>query len=302
MTDDAALALVMLSELPRVGERAVVRICRLAAQRRLSLDDVLALPPVLLAEQYRLPAAAVTRLTTGRAALEAHARQMLARLHAVKAGVQWPGSPGYPRRWLDSADPAPPVVYLYGNPDVLVGPTVAILNSRIVTAATVSATVRVVQCAAVEGFTLVTGGMKSTHRIAAVAGRGAAAPRVVVLERGLFATFGADLTSDPFGFGPGRSAFDSDRTLAVSSFRLNDHAAPRNGRRRDQLMAALADVVIAVSARAGGEIERTCLRALDHGQCVLSWQGENRGLVAAGASILDEGSLGAGLSRFLPRG
>jgi len=302
MTDEAAaLALIMLSELPYVGERAVARICQLADQRRLSVGEVLALPPAVLAEDYRLPAAAVARLTTGRSALEAYCRQLLARLLSVSGEAQRPGDPGYPHRWRRCADPAPPVVYLYGNPAVLALPTVAILNSRTVTAATVSTTVRIVQCAAREGFTLVTGGMKSTHRIAAVAVRAAAAPHVVVLDRGLFATFGADLASDPFGFGPGRCAFDSARTLVVSSFRLNDHAAPRNGRRRDELMAALADVVIAVSARAGGEIERTCLRALDHGQCVLSWQGENRGLLAAGASAIDDSGLHAGLSRFLPQ-
>ena len=53
-----------------------------------------------------------------------------------------------------------------------------------------------------------------------------------------------------------------------------------------------ADVVVAASTRPGGEIERICFAALDRGQCVLSWQGENAGLVAAGAVPLDESQLG----------
>ena len=73
----------------------------------------------------------------------------------------------------------------------------------------------------------------------------------------------------------------------VSPFRLMDHAVPRNGRRRDELIGALADVVVAVHARAGGEIERVCFEALDRGQCVLSWYGENAGLVAAGATVIE---------------
>ncbi|NJR71608.1 MAG: hypothetical protein HC771_25740 [Synechococcales cyanobacterium CRU_2_2] len=50
------------------------------------------------------------------------------------------------------------------------------------------------------------------------------------------------------------------------------------------LGAALADVIIAVHARPGGVIEHVCLQALDRGQVVLSWYGENAGLIAAGAT------------------
>jgi hypothetical protein len=57
--------------------------------------------------------------------------------------------------------------------------------------------------------------------------------------------------------------------------------------------------VIAVNARPGGEIERVCLRALDAGQCVLSWLGENSGLVAAGARSIDDTDVVHGLRRFL---
>lgn len=105
---------------------------------------------------------------------------------------------------------------------------------------------------------------------------------------------------DPFGFGPGRSPLDAERTLVLSPFRLMDHAVARNGRRRDELVAALADVIVAVHARAGGVIERVCLAALDRGQCVLSWYGENAGLVAAGATAIEEGNLNS-LVRYVAR-
>jgi hypothetical protein len=124
---------------------------------------------------------------------------------------------------------------------------------------------------------------------------------VIILDRGLFATFADANPYDAFGFGPCRSPLDTRSTLVLSPFRLNDHAVPRNGRRRDQLMAALADLVVAVSARPGGEIERICLQALDRGQSVLSWHGENRGIVAAGATPIDEEDLRAGLQQFLTR-
>src|SRR6185295_5638718 len=115
-------------------------------------------------------------------------------------------------------------------PDVLDTSTLAVLNSRTISEQSVAASLAVVHAAAPQGFTVVSGGMKTNYRITAVAGRAAAAPRCIVLDRGLFATFGAHLDRDPFGFGPGRSALDAEHTLVVSPFRLMDHAAPHNGR------------------------------------------------------------------------
>jgi hypothetical protein len=115
----------------------------------------------------------------------------------------------------------------------------------------------------------------------------------------LFAAFPRGLARDPSGFGPRHSPLDPHRTLTLSSFRLHDHAAPHNGRRRDQLIAALGDMVIAVNARPGGEIERVCLQALDTGQSVLSWLGENAGLLEAGARSIDDTDVAHGLRRFV---
>jgi predicted Rossmann fold nucleotide-binding protein DprA/Smf involved in DNA uptake len=180
---------------------------------------------------------------------------------------------------------------------VLSSPTLAILSSRTLTETTVSATVTIAQQAARERLTVVSGGMKGAYRIAALAAR--AACRAIVLDRGLFAALGESLDRDSFGLGPGRATLDASRTLVLSPFRPNNHAAPGNGRRRDELVAALADIVVAVHARPGGEMERTCLRALDRGQCVLSWNAENAGLIEAGALPLDEADLRRGLNRYL---
>jgi predicted Rossmann fold nucleotide-binding protein DprA/Smf involved in DNA uptake len=252
-----------------------------------------------LGREYGLPAAARTRLERDRLWHTAHCRALVAHLAAAGAVVCQPGDRDYPRRWTERADPAPPFAYLYGAPELLACPSVALLMSRTVDELTVTATVRVARRAALEGLALVVGGMKATHRIAAVTARAAGAPRLVVLDRGLFAAFGGPLEFDPFGFGPGRARFDPSATLVLSVFRPHDHATPRSGRRRDALIAALGDLVVAVSARSGGEVERICLRALDRGQCVLSWQGNNSSLAAAGAIAIDERDVERGLRRFL---
>ena len=299
MDYEAALALVTLAELPRVGERRLLRVQDLARGQRLRIADILSLAPGRLAREYGLPAPALTRLQRDGLWHTAHCRALIARLAACGATISAPDEAAYPHRWLDRGEPAPPLAYLYGAAELLATPCVALLASRGVSEHTVTATVQVSRRAALDACAVVVGGMKSTHRIAAVTSRAAGAPRVIVLDRGLFAAFHGQPEFDPFGFGPGRSRFDPRATLVLSVFRPLDHATPRSGRRRDELIAALGDVVVALSARPGGEIERICLRALDRGQIVLSWQGNSPSLVAAGAVAIDEHELAQGLLRFV---
>src|SRR5437868_6492960 len=138
--------------------------------------------------------------------------------------------PHYPARLRQRLRPAATVVYGLGNPAVLHGLTLAVLNSRNLSETSVSASLIAVRAAAAQGFTIIGSGMKSTYRITAAASRAAAAPRVVILDRGLFAAFGARVDRDPSGLGPGRAALDVERTLVLSTYRLLDHAVARNGK------------------------------------------------------------------------
>jgi predicted Rossmann fold nucleotide-binding protein DprA/Smf involved in DNA uptake len=301
MNKEAALLALMLSELPGVGDKVAARILARNRQRGHSLATFFRLPVAVLEDDYALPALTLSRLDAHRGEHEARCRWLLEQLTAAGGFVYMPEDAAYPARVLQRLVPPPSVLYGSGNLEVLRAPTLAVLNSRELREHSVSVSLAVVQAAAAQGFTLVGGGMKTAYRITAVASRAAAASRVVVLDRGCFATFGAHFDRDPFGFGPVRSRLDAARTLVLSPFRLLDHAAPRNGPRRDALVAALADVIVAVHARPGGGIERVCLAALDRGQSVLSWYGENRGLVAAGATAIEEADVEQGLARFLPR-
>ncbi len=299
MNFETALALITLAELPRVGERRLAHVQRIAHGQGLPLTGVLGLDAAALAHDYRLPTPALRRLQRERLWHMAYCRALVARLAACGAQVCQPGDPEFPQRWHDRASPLPPLAYVYGATELLDRPAVALLASRGINEHMVTATVQIAQAVARAECTLVVGGMKTTHRIAAVTVRAAGAGRVIVLDRGLFAAFGGRPEFDPFGFGPGRSRFDPRGTLVVSVFRPDNHATPRNGRRRDELIAALGDVVVALNARAGGEVERICLRCLDRGQCVLSWQANSPALVAAGAVAIDERDLASVLHRFL---
>ncbi len=301
MNKDDTLHAIMLSELPQVGEKAAQRILTTNRERHHSLATFFRLPAAVLRESYELHAAAIERLTVEREEHDTRCRWLADNLERVGGEALLIASPAYPSRVRQRVEPPPAVLFRVGEPSILASPTLAVLNSRSIDERAVYASHAAVQAAIEQRFTVVTGGMKASHRISAVAARSAAAPRAIVLDRGLFATFGGRVDRDPFGFGPGRGPLDSQRTLVVSPFRLMDHAAAHNGKRRDELIAALADVIIAVHARPGGVIEHVCLQALDRGQVVLSWYGENAGLIAAGATPIEESDLAGELTRYLSR-
>ena len=203
MNYETTLALVTLAELPRVGERRLSRVQAVARGQ----------PRPALPYHRSGPEHPGARLRfTRRRIAQTPARGLLAfgtlrsaaltPLGLWRAGGQ-PGDSSYPKRWLERGDPAPPLAYLYGAAQLLDAPCVALLASRGVGEQMVSATVHIAQRAAREDFALVVGGMKSTHRIAAVTGSGGRrTAHLVVLDRGLFAAFGGQPEFDPFGFGP----------------------------------------------------------------------------------------------------
>lgn len=301
MDKETLLHAIMLSELSHVGRTGAARILAINRKRQHGLATFFRLPPVVLSEDYELPAQAIAQLGAGRGELETHCRWLADRLRETDGRSFVLSDHDYPARARERLPSPPVVLYGFGSWEVLEAPTLAVLNSRSVTERTVTASLAVARTAVEQGFTLIGGGMKASHRITAVAARAAAAPRVVVLDRGIFATFGAATDRDPFGFGPGRSALDRARTLVFSPFRLMDHAAAHNGKQRDELIAAFADVIIAVSARPGGVIEHVCLQAIDQGQVVLNWDGENAGLMAAGATSIDEAALTGELRQYLTK-
>ncbi|MGD9762965.1 MAG: DNA-processing protein DprA [Candidatus Binatia bacterium] len=285
MDRDTALGLLTVAELPRVGERRLRRIQAAARAADLPFARLPELPARRLAE-IGVPEAALRRLATDRIWHTARCAALAQRLHAAGVRLCALGDRGYPRGWAHRATPPPPLVYLHGDIALLHRPTVALLSSRLVSGTTVTATLSVARAAAAAGFAIAVGGMKATHRIAAAAVHTLGAPRLVVVDRGLLSAFSGDLERDPFGFGPLRPPFDRRHTLALSPFRPEDHGLPCSGRRRDALIAALGDLVVAVQARPGGEIEGLCSNILARGGHVLVWQAENERLMAVGAQAV----------------
>jgi len=291
--------IVQLAELPHVGLKGLTRI--LAVNRSLgrSLERFFQLPAAIYREEYELAAPAVEALTRHRDAYERHCDLLARRLLDHGGMALLCGDQEYPRAWVEFLSQPPPIVFALGDTTLLQQPTAAVLNSRAPSAEAIIATRAVVARAARDGFSVASGAMKLGHRIAAASARAAQAPRLIVLDRGLFAALGDETERDIFGLASGHLRLDRTRTLVLSPFRLHNHAAPVNGARRDALIAALADIVICVEARPGGHMETLGLDMLTRGKVVVSWRGSNLNLIAAGARRLDEADLADGLPVLL---
>jgi predicted Rossmann fold nucleotide-binding protein DprA/Smf involved in DNA uptake len=119
------------------------------------------------------------------------------------------------------------------------------------------------------GWRIVAGHNRPVYQWALLAAKRRGAAATMVLDRGLVAAFDDDLRRDPvpaariWGY-----AFDSDRSLALSSFRLRDPWIGANARFRDAMVVALSDVVIAIGVTQGGTMHRLCREAAARGQTV----------------------------------
>ncbi len=293
--DRSDLYHLALRELPGVGEQTLTRLLELAASRSEDIRGILNAPPAHLASVYRLPDRAVARLIEQRDRHLQRCDWLRAELQRAGGKLLTQGDPLFPLRIRHNLRKAPPMLFAVGNLKILESPCIAVLSSREITEDTVPATVAVLRAARRESLSVAVGGMKTTHRLAGITARAIGVRRVVVLDRGLFAAFASDFATDPFGSGKKRARFDPDSALVISPFRLEDHASPSGGRRRDEIIAALGHLVFASSARPGGEVERICLAAISQGRRVLTWRSTSRKLLMAGATCITPQLLERGL-------
>ena len=293
---------IRLAELPAVGPKSISRILAVNRLRSRTLGQFFGLPEQVYRDEYHLPAQAVACLCERDAAYAVRCQELADRLAEHGGTALLAGTPGYPTALEHYLTAPPPIVFALGDSGLLTAPAAAVLNSRTPSCEAIVATQTIVRATARQGFAIASGAMKPGHRVAAASARAAGAPRIIVLDRGLFAAMGDATERDTFGLISGHLRLDRSRTLVLSSFRLTNHAAPANGARRDSLIAALADLVIAVEATPGGHMEQLGLHMVARGKVVVSWRAQNATLLAAGARPLNEQDLANGLAPLVSEG
>jgi hypothetical protein len=79
-TESETFALLVFSELPGVGERTLAHVQQVARRQHRPLHEALSLPALVLKEEFRLPHAAIVRLTDRHHEHDNHCRTTLERL------------------------------------------------------------------------------------------------------------------------------------------------------------------------------------------------------------------------------
>lgn len=289
MSRDGAVAigpaqfLLLLHSVPHIGEKALARLLRLTSQGRLVPEECLRLSASEWKERYELHPQAAAYLEQNREALIAQSAEMARTVRAHSLQILTQQSATYPARLERFDDAPPPLLYALGNPALLGGSenspftfTIAVSNG-----ADPSWKPRLEEIGAElvrAGGVPVTGHDRPPYKQMALTAQRQNRPILYVLDRGLREALGPEFDRPPFAAARIRDAvFDTDRDLALSPFRMDDHSIGANNRRRDRLIFALSDVIIALETRAGGGMAGECLRALEQRKGVYVAEGGSDG-------------------------
>jgi predicted Rossmann fold nucleotide-binding protein DprA/Smf involved in DNA uptake len=265
--DDIHLLLCLA---PHVGHSTFDRVLNECRLRGIEPEELLRMSTDRLREEFRLRRDAARALTNGAKELRRRAHLLRQKVADKPVRLVTRESPLYPRT-LDEFCPAPPgYLFLYGNPKVLNNPTFCVIASRGATREDLDRVGRIVEQQTLQGKTLVTGSNTPAYRAAAVVPLRWGAPRIVVVERGLFSALGDDLERELFPAARlWRHRFDPVTDLVISFSRPEEGAAKSDPARRDEIVVGLSQEVYAVRLRKGGNMERLAARAEERGRALV---------------------------------
>jgi DNA processing protein len=186
--------------------------------------------------------------------------------HAAAAiGVMLRGRPAYPDLFEDDLEP-PTILFHVGDPDVVVGPRVAIVGTRDRTRYGHEIAFELGRDLSVAGVAIVSGlalGIDSAAHAGAIAAD--AAPPIAVVGSGLDVVY-------PRRNGPLWREV-ARRGVVWSEYPMGSVPAPRHFPARNRLIAALADVVVVVESHESGGALLTAEEALDRSHTVMAVPG-----------------------------
>ena len=163
----------------------------------------------------------------------------------------------------------PAFFFAYGNLKVLNAPTFCALGSRDSDPRALEQLEKTVEDGVLNSKVLVTGANTAAYQRAAVVPLRWGAPRILVLDRGMFIALGDALDREPFPAARlWRYRFDPETDLVISPFRPDDEFIGVNNKIRDEIIVALSDEVRVVHMKKGGNVERLSRRAADLGKTV----------------------------------
>jgi predicted Rossmann fold nucleotide-binding protein DprA/Smf involved in DNA uptake len=266
---------LLLHSLPGMGEKSFAASLRFIAQHRLTPDQVLAHPHEL--RRCGVSQAVCESIEQRRADLVAQSGALARMARDRSLQIFTITMAAYPARLIATDASPPPILYALGQTGLIEpahpdgGFTFAIAVSNGADAAVLARLERIAAGLVEQGGIPITGHDRAPYQRVALCAQRQDRPAVYVLDRGLRSALGPDLDRSPFAAARIRDPlFVPQRDLALSPFRLDDHAIGANNRRRDGIVFALADVTVALYVRPGGSMAAVCERVAAQGRPVFA--------------------------------
>lgn len=305
--EGAVVDVLALTRVKGLGDDGLARL--LAQLRREGREprEVLQASCSQLCEHFSLRSEAAQIISRDAQRLSVEAEQLYQKAKSLGVSVLLPGTSEYPERLESFYDSAPPVLYLFGNLELLNSPCFAIVNSTSPTSQSLAYTFGLASRLAEAGRTLLTSPESPSYNLVGLGGKLAGA-RLVTLHRGLFDFLDGPTAREPLPLARhARGEPDWQRTLLASRFRLDGRWQKANGARRDSLLVALADTVVAVEVKTGGVMEALCRQAQASGRRLFVCQfsgppsdaAANEALLAGGAMPLVPDETGTNVDLLL---
>jgi len=222
-----------------------------------SPEEFLSLGEEALREEYAFTARAAAAWDKAKQALVKRAEDEHARLDAFGVRLVTPADAHYPRG-VEEMDPdAPGLLYLYGNLDLLRLTTACVVASRGAPFDAMEMVERLAEQHVLAGRVLVSGHDTPAYQRASVVPLRWGAPRIVVLDSGLFQALGPELKDEPFAAARlWRFQFDPRTDLAVSAVAPGTSYHRNSNRVRDRLIVSLSRQVDLAWVNEGGNMDK----------------------------------------------
>lgn len=261
-----ALALALT---PGIGARSLVRMLTRHDLLARTPEELVRMAPETLIEEYGLkPAQAECWSSQARPRLD-EARQVEAKLDRFGVSLVTAADAHYPARLEQFAPDPPGMLYVYGNAKLLESRTFAVMSSRDAPPAALEMIEHWTEDGVLAGEVLVGGHDKPEYQRAAVVPLRWGAPRMLVLDVGLFRALGSELKEEPFRTARlWRMEFDSATDLVISAVHPERERHPNSNRVRDLVIAGMADRIDFALIEPGGNMQRLAKMALKAGRKV----------------------------------
>jgi hypothetical protein len=289
--------ILLLHSVPDIGEKTLTRLLTIISQQRLTPAACLAFSASEWRRKFGLKSNIADTIVSQREKLLEESEANLRRLREHPIEILTVIGAAYPKRLERYDEAPPPILYALGNAALLEPApmrftfTIAVSNEA--TPETLTRQDELADALIELGGVPVTGHDRIPYQRLALAAQRRNRPTFYVFDRGLREALGPSFDLPPFAAARIRDAvFSTDRDLALSSFRLDDHGLGANNRRRDSLVFAMSDVVLALSVRPGGNMAKECLHSRMQGKSVFVCSGPGssaESLSAMGCDALPSG-------------